>query len=143
MLNINSDTKWQIVQIQNVQIIENNAHDHDHSSINTVHNKTTSVQSEECFTKDNINIDVLKGHDTLNEKSLKLASLNVCGLKRKVLFPEFGTLVNNYQIFSACETKLDCLVMFSSLSVGNKNIFERVGVLEFLLNNHYLHIFLK
>ena len=80
-------------------IIKNNAHDHDHSSINIVHNKTTSVQSEECFTRDNINIDVLNGHDTLNEKSLKLASLNVCGLKRKVLFPEFGTLVNNYQIF--------------------------------------------
>ena len=37
----------------------------------------------------------------------KFASLNVCGLKRKVLFPEFSSLVSNYDVFSVCETKLD------------------------------------
>ena len=82
-------------------------HDNDHSSVNTVHNITTSVQSETSFTRDTININVSNSHDTFNEKLLKFASLNVCGLKRKVLFPEFGNLVNNYQVFSVCETKLD------------------------------------
>ena len=43
----------------------------------------------------------------LIKKSLHFASLNVCGLKRKVLFPEFSDLVNKYDLFCVCETKLD------------------------------------
>lgn len=53
------------------------------------------------------NNDSSKSADTLNEQSLKFASLNVCGLKRKILFPEFSSLINNYDVFSVCETKLD------------------------------------
>ena len=39
--------------------------------------------------------------------SLKFASLNVCGLKRRVLFPEFSDLVSKYDVFCVCETKFD------------------------------------
>ncbi|MEW8545038.1 MAG: hypothetical protein AB2693_16055, partial [Candidatus Thiodiazotropha sp.] len=40
-------------------------------------------------------------------KSLACAALNVCGLRRKILYPEFSELVHNYDIFCVCETKLD------------------------------------
>ncbi|MCG8113215.1 MAG: reverse transcriptase domain-containing protein [Candidatus Thiodiazotropha taylori] len=40
-------------------------------------------------------------------KSLKCASLNVCGLKRRLLYPEFCEIINDYDIFCVCETKLD------------------------------------
>ena len=42
-----------------------------------------------------------------SQKLLKFASLNVCGIKRKVQFPDFGELVNKYDLFCVCETKLD------------------------------------
>ena len=46
--------------------------------------------------------------DTLfNLSSLKCASLNVCGLKRRLYYPEFCELVNCYDLFCVCETKLD------------------------------------
>ena len=47
-----------------------------------------------------------KNTNVLNEK-LTLASLNVCGLKRRLMYPEFKKLVNKYDIFGAVETKLD------------------------------------
>lgn len=59
------------------------------------------------FTKNSKNNNSPKSEDTASKKSFKFASLNVCGLKRKVLFPEFSSLVNNYDVFSVCETKLD------------------------------------
>ena len=38
---------------------------------------------------------------------LKCGSLNVCGLKRKLQYPEFRELVCNYDLFCVMETKLD------------------------------------
>ena len=40
-------------------------------------------------------------------KSIACAALNVCGLRRKNLFPDFCELVDNYDIFCVSETKLD------------------------------------
>jgi hypothetical protein len=40
-------------------------------------------------------------------RSISVASLNVCGLKRKSEFPDFAYLVQKYDIFGAVETKLD------------------------------------
>ena len=37
---------------------------------------------------------------------LSIASLNVCGLKRRLFFTEFTDLVQNYDIFCLSETKL-------------------------------------
>ncbi len=40
-------------------------------------------------------------------KTLKLGSLNVCGLKRRSNFPEFISLIHDYDIFLVSESKLD------------------------------------
>ena len=42
-----------------------------------------------------------------NFDSVNMAVLNVCGLKRRALYPEFVSLVNSYDMFFATETKLD------------------------------------
>ena len=74
---------------------------------NVIENNETSTLQPSCFTMNSRNNDTAKLDDNLNDKSLKFASLNVCGLKRKVLYPEFSSLVNNYDMLSVCETKLD------------------------------------
>lgn len=39
--------------------------------------------------------------------TLKLGTLNVCGFKRKSLYPEFFNTVAKYNIFGVVETKFD------------------------------------
>ena len=55
----------------------------------------------------NINMNSSSNNFCSVKNSLKFASLNVCGLKRRVLFPEFSDLVSEYDVFCVCETKLD------------------------------------
>ena len=50
------------------------------------------------------NADIVKG---LRPQKLNCAALNVCGLRRRILYPDFVNLINKYHIFSVCETKLD------------------------------------
>lgn len=38
---------------------------------------------------------------------LNLGLLNVCGLKRRSLFPEFIELINKFDLFLVTETKID------------------------------------
>ena len=38
---------------------------------------------------------------------LNCATLNICGLKRRLHYPDFCELVNKYDINCVCETKLD------------------------------------
>ena len=53
--------------------------------------------------------NVLHVPNSSNLKSLKCASLNVCGLRRRILYPDFGELISHYDIFCVSETKLDDL----------------------------------
>ena len=55
----------------------------------------------------NININSSSSNSSTDKKSLYFDSLNVCGLKRRILFPEFSDLANKYDLFCVCETKLD------------------------------------
>ena len=50
------------------------------------------------------NSDIVKG---LRPQKLNCAALNVCGLRRRILYTDFVNLINQYHIFSVCETKLD------------------------------------
>ena len=43
---------------------------------------------------------------TISSDKLSIASLNVCGLKRRLFYTEFTDLVQNYDIFCLSETKL-------------------------------------
>lgn len=45
----------------------------------------------------------------VNLNSFKLLSLNVCGLKNKLEYPEFKTMLNMYDIVCLTETKFDNL----------------------------------
>ena len=70
-----------------------------------------------CDSKSDLSLGSLSSNANENEndlssnfnalKDLQFASLNVCGLKRRVLFPEFSDLVSKYDLFCVCETKLD------------------------------------
>jgi len=40
---------------------------------------------------------------------VSLSVLNVCGLKSKLLSPDFSDYISNYDIFACSETKLDNL----------------------------------
>ena len=63
---------------------------------------------------------------------LKIGSLNVCGLSRRLSYPEFRELINCYDILAVIETKLDDLDDMSHNNytyIGqtrNENIKEKV-----------------
>ena len=46
-------------------------------------------------------------NDTFAISELKLLSLNVCGLRNKLRYPEFVELINSYDLIGVQETKLD------------------------------------
>ena len=45
--------------------------------------------------------------DTNSDKLLRLLSINVCGLKSKLIIPEFQSLIQGYDIIGVQETKCD------------------------------------
>ena len=46
-------------------------------------------------------------------KQLRIGSLNVCGLRRRLHYPEFREIINGFDIFGVVETKLDDLDVMS------------------------------
>ena len=73
-----------------------------------VHRYRTGQQEDSCLTKtymcsNNKQINCCK------VENLNISCLNVCGLKRKLLFPEFQQLVTDHDIFICIETKIDDL----------------------------------
>ena len=47
-------------------------------------------------------------HDCkLQLNNLNCGTLNVCGLRRKIIYPEFTEVVSQFDIFCVSETKLD------------------------------------
>lgn len=75
-----------------------------------------------------------------NQKSIKCASLNVCGLKRKVLFPEFCNLVNNYDLFCVCETKLD---KYDTIELAGYDFLSQNRKQKFIRKSGGIGVFVK
>ena len=80
-------------------------------------------------------------------KSLKCASLNVCGLRRRILYPDFGELISHYDIFSVSETKLgdlDLIILpgYSFISRVRKQSYLRKtrGIGVFVRNCLFKHV---
>ena len=72
--------------------------------------RNSSIDINELQTEEgsgNIKSNSSSSNSSTDKKSLHFASLNVCGLRRKVLFPDFADLINKYDLFCVCETKLD------------------------------------
>ena len=49
----------------------------------------------------------LNQNNSKSSISLKCGSLNVCGIRRKMQYPEFRDLISNYDLFCVTESKLD------------------------------------
>ena len=77
--------------------------------------------------------------------TLKYGFLNVCGLRRRLMYPDFCDKLKEYDIFGVVETKLDKYdVMnvkgYSFLQQPRKqNIYENQGALVFSLGIVYFH----
>lgn len=90
--------------------------------------------------KNTKNNNLSKSDDRTNMKSLKFASLNVCGLKRKVLFPEFSSLINNYDVFSISETKLD---IFDLIELPGYTFFSQCRKQKYKRKSGGIGVFVK
>ena len=66
----------------------------------------------------------------INKTNLKILTLNVCGLSRRVQYPEFLDLINNYDILCLVETKTDDVDEISipnfEINMKNRFLFKRV-----------------
>ena len=80
--------------------------------------------SESSVPSNDINIDhpvnASKRFPTTQSNVLKCGSLNVCGLKRRISYPEFCDLISEYDIFGISETKLDD---FDIVQIPNYDFF--------------------
>ena len=91
-------------------------------------------------------------HDTVfttinnTNKFLKIAHLNVCGLKRRCQYPDFEDLVNQFDIFLVTETKLDCTDVidikgYQFINIPREKKYERKsgGIGAFIKDNLPYH----
>ena len=98
-------------------------------------------------TNQNINSSVTPGNQTPvtndipSTTDICLGCLNVCGLKRRVQYPEFCTLVNQHDILCVAETKLDDtdVILVDNYTFYNKprrqSYIRKSGGLGFLVSN--------
>ena len=101
------------LQSNNIHLSINNASDFEPAAEENITNTSltnspsgnSNFQVEESNVSINTNSSINKL--SIDKKSLNFASLNVCGLRRKVLYPEFSDLVKSYDLFCVCETKID------------------------------------
>jgi len=56
------------------------------------------------------------------QESIKIGTLNVCGLKSRVNCPEFVNLIEQYSIFCVAETKLD---KYDEINIPNYTFFSK------------------
>lgn len=124
-----------------------NYNEFDHLSCSSHNDNTIENESElnnNLNQKNDINLKLttISSESTFNQskKMLKFGSLNVCGLKRKVLYPEFSKLVNDYDIFCVCETKLD---RYDSIDVPGYVFFSQCRKQKFIRKSGGIGIFVK
>ncbi|MES9880523.1 MAG: reverse transcriptase family protein [Sedimenticola sp.] len=71
---------------------------------------------------------------------MKIGTLNVCGLKSRILYPEFIDLVNLYDILCVTETKLDA---FDIISIPNYTLFTKHRKQNYFRKSGGIGIFVK
>ena len=77
-----------------------------------------------------------------NSKShqLKCGSLNVCSIRRKLLYPEFRELINDYDLFCVTETKLDS---YDIVDVPSYNFISQCRRQKVLRKSGGIGVFVK
>lgn len=79
---------------------------------NTIIHVHTDTGANQAFALDNkhckrkTNTDTQHKHVLLNN-GLKIGSLNVCGLKHRLQYPDFTDYIHDFDLFTVLETKLD------------------------------------
>ena len=82
-------------------------------------------------------------YSQFNGRSLNFGTLNVCGLKKRLDYPEFLTTISSYDILCIAETKLDSTDVISVPgytfypSTGSKRFIGNLAVLVFCLKIVY------
>ena len=109
----------------------------------------TKLSNEDTGTNDRpIQSEIPSPSDPCNINStLNVASLNVCGLKRRVQYPDFISFVNQYDVVCLAETKLDetdvvLLDGYTFISQPRKQKYLRKsgGIGFFVRNNLSKHV---
>ena len=118
MVNISSEEYVPVIQPNSFDTImnSNNASMYDKDTVNCSSCNIYETLTL-CGSESDLFLGSVSGNANINEndpssssnalKTLQFVSLNVCGLKRRILFPEFSDLVSKYDLFCVCETKLD------------------------------------
>lgn len=81
----------------------------------------------------------------MNIQKLTLASLNVCGIKRRLCYPDFLDLINDFDIMCLVDTKLDdtdviSVPGYSMISQHRQQTFIRKsGGIAVLFKNKFKH----
>ena len=79
---------------------------------------------------------------SIDDKKLRILSINVCGLKTKLLCPEFVTLIKSYDIIGIQESKLDNVERITvegyQIFVKNRKEYSRYrsGGIALLVKNY-------
>ena len=73
-------------------------------------------------------------------KNLKCASLNVSGLRRRILYPDFGELISHYDIFCVSETKLYDLDV---INLPGYNFISQVRKRRYLRKSGDIGVFVR
>ena len=92
--------------------------------------------------KGNDLVSLCDEHSYAAKDNLKLCSINVCGLKSKLLVPEFIDYISGFDIVCITETKLD---KFDNINIDNFTIItnnrdnakHKSGGIAFLIKDKY------
>ena len=74
----------------------------------------------------------LSNHNLCSLKHIQIGSLNVCGLRRRLRYPEFQSLISKYDVFCVQETKLDNIDV---ISLNNYTFLSQIRKQKFIERN--------
>ena len=140
---INDDSIFQ----SDIILLNNTVHNvsDDNSVSRSMHSKTGNLDFNVMASEFEDNAG--SSHSTSNMGNLKCGSFNVCGIKRRLHYPEFVSLIKEHDIFCLSETKIDkydiiTLEGYKFLSQCRKQKYLRKsgGTGVFIKDDMYPHV---
>ena len=87
--------------------------------------ETSTVRKEHSNTH-----DALVNINYIQNTNIEIGVSNVCGLKRRSVFPEFTELVGDFDLFLEIETKHDCTRLWN----GYRPCYPQWGILATIIS---------
>ena len=103
-------------------------------------NDVTSVNSSHVTELSDIPSSSLTQSHSSYTEHLKIASLNVCGVKRRLNYPEFSDLIKQFDIFCVSESKLD---KYDDISLEGYTFLSQYRKQHFLRKSGGIGVFIK